>query len=161
MLLFFLLQPCRRQPTLPQAVCKHFLFLCLLTPFSQRQSLRQHGSFAILLFFLVDEVLKMFYKLKPWACKLPQPPRTSLYFEDYYGGIGLQKKLIRLPRKLRYNLWLMQGNQINFFRRCPSRYASMGIYIHERMHTNTHDRLRLHTRTHIRGRTGNETFFFN
>jgi len=31
------------------------LFLCCLLPVGQQQSLRQHGSFAILLFFLIDE----------------------------------------------------------------------------------------------------------
>jgi hypothetical protein len=49
-------------------VVNHFLFLCLLTPFSQRQRLRQHGSFAILLFFLIDEMQSRFYKMKRWAC---------------------------------------------------------------------------------------------
>jgi hypothetical protein len=77
----------------------------------------------------------MFFLIKSWACKLPQPPRTSLYFEDYYGGIGLQKKLIRLPRELRYNLWLIQGQSNNFFSPMLFTYASMGMYICERLHT--------------------------
>jgi hypothetical protein len=45
------------------------LFLCLLTPFSQRQSLRQLCSFANLLFFLIDEIQSRQRKLKPWALK--------------------------------------------------------------------------------------------
>jgi hypothetical protein len=51
-----------------QAVCKHFLFLCLLTPFSQRQSLRQLCGFANLLFFDY-KIFETFYKIKLWALK--------------------------------------------------------------------------------------------
>ena len=31
------------------------------------------------------------------------------------GGFDLQKKLIRLPCKLRYNLWFVQGQSNKFF----------------------------------------------
>jgi hypothetical protein len=50
-------------------VVNHFLFLCLLTPFSQRQRLRQLCSFAILLFFLIGAVLNRLCKIEQWALK--------------------------------------------------------------------------------------------
>jgi hypothetical protein len=34
-----------------------------------QQAMQQHGSFAILLFFLIDKVVKHSYKMKCWACK--------------------------------------------------------------------------------------------
>jgi hypothetical protein len=46
------------------------------------------------------------------------------------GGFDLQKKLIRLPRKLRYNLWLMQGQSNKFFSLLPvSNTLTSGIII--------------------------------
>jgi hypothetical protein len=56
-----------------QAVCKHFLFLCLLTPFSQRQRLRQLCSFAIY-FFLIDENIEDVFKAQYWVLKTAAAP---------------------------------------------------------------------------------------
>ena len=36
--------------------------------FTLQQAMQQQGSYAILLFFLIDEIQSRFYKLKPWAC---------------------------------------------------------------------------------------------
>jgi hypothetical protein len=69
MLLFFLLQPCRRQPTLLKAVWRKPPSLLPLLPVKQWYCLRQHCSFANHLFFLIDEMMKHFYKLQPWALK--------------------------------------------------------------------------------------------
>jgi hypothetical protein len=57
----------QRFPKLP---CKHeFIFMPSHSVQSKAKPaaalLRRGGN---LLFFLIDEVLKMFYKLKPWAC---------------------------------------------------------------------------------------------
>jgi hypothetical protein len=61
---------CRaEEPTLPTAVCKHDLFLCLLTPFGQRQRLRQLCGFANLLFIFNLQTLKCFYKLESMSLK--------------------------------------------------------------------------------------------
>jgi hypothetical protein len=67
--LFFLLQPCRRQPTLPKAVWRKPLSLLPLLPVKQWYRLRQLCSFAILLFFLIDEIQSRQRKWKPWALK--------------------------------------------------------------------------------------------
>jgi hypothetical protein len=61
---YFFCQAVPKTANASQAVCKHYLFLCLLTPFSQRQSLRQLCGFANLLFFLIDEMQNTFINLK-------------------------------------------------------------------------------------------------
>jgi hypothetical protein len=109
----------QRQPTLPQAVWRKPPSLLPLLPVKQWYRLRQYCSFAMLLFFLIDEDVKPIIKINLWACKLPQQPQVLLYFEDYYGCFGLQKKLIRLPCKVRYTFRFIQGQSNKFFSPLP------------------------------------------
>jgi hypothetical protein len=65
--------------------------------------------------FLIDECRNSFLKLKPWALKTVAGTAGLYYFEVNAGAFDLQKKLIRLPRNLRYTLWLIQGQSNKFF----------------------------------------------
>jgi hypothetical protein len=60
--------------------------------------MQQHGSFAILLFFLIDEVLKMFYKVEPWALKtVAAPMNLFLNQSPKVGALTCKKNINDCP----------------------------------------------------------------
>jgi hypothetical protein len=70
-------------PTLPQAVWRNHEVLVPLLPVKQWYSLRQHGSFAIHLFFLIDEIQSSQRNGSLGLVMLSQQPVASFKIEVY------------------------------------------------------------------------------
>jgi hypothetical protein len=68
-LLFFLLPPYQDSQRFPKRCAGTFFFYAVSFQSVNSRAYRQHGSFAILLFFLIDVMLSRLYKIKQWALK--------------------------------------------------------------------------------------------
>jgi hypothetical protein len=101
LIIFFIAAVPKTANASPSGHAKHESVLLSVALYSRPAAARQ---LRYILFFLIDAMLNSLYKIKRWALKTVAAAASPLNFKGSDGGFDLQKKLIRLPYKLRYNL---------------------------------------------------------